>query len=86
MHIEYQTVFRLVWFNNMHPSLINEMYVQNYNIYDYNTRQKFQLHVSKGQTDLYAKGFYCSSILKGNAAYILKKIYYAWKQFIIRIQ
>ena len=54
----------------MHPSLINEMYVQNHNIYDYNTRQKFQLHVSKGQTNLYAKGFYCSSILKGNAAYI----------------
>ena len=50
--------------HNMHPSVINEMYVQNHNIYVYNTRQKFQLHVSKGQTDLYAKGFYCSSILK----------------------
>ena len=47
---------------NMHPSAINEMYVQNHNIYDYNTRQKFQLRVSKGQSD-YAKGFYCSSIL-----------------------
>ena len=52
--------------HNMHPSVINEMYVQNHNIYDYNTRQKFQLHVSKGQTDLYAKGFYCSSILIWN--------------------
>ena len=51
---------------HMHPSVINEMYVQNHNIYDYNTRQKFQLHVSKGQTDLYAKGFYCSSILIWN--------------------
>ena len=49
--------------HNMHPSVINEMYVQNHNIYDYNTRQKFQLHVSKGETDLYAKGFYCSTIL-----------------------
>ena len=49
----------------MHPSVINDMYVQNDNIYDYNTRQKFQLHISKGQTDLYAKGFYCSSILYG---------------------
>ena len=49
--------------HGMHPSVINEMYVQNHNIYDYNTRQKFQLHASKGQTDLYAKGFYCSSIL-----------------------
>ena len=39
----------------MHPSVINKIYVQNLNIYDYNTRQKFQLHVSKGQTDLYAK-------------------------------
>ena len=52
--------------HNMHPSVINEMYVQNHNIYDYNTRQKFQLHVSKGQIDLYAKGFYCSSILIWN--------------------
>ena len=50
----------------MHPSVINEMYVQNHNIYGYNTRQKFQLHFSKGQTDLYAKGFYCSSILIWN--------------------
>ena len=33
--------------HNMHPSVINKMYVQNHNIYDYNTRQKFQLHVSK---------------------------------------
>ena len=39
----------------MHPSVINKIYVQNLNIHDYNTRQKFQLHVSKGQTDLYAK-------------------------------
>ena len=50
----------------MHSSVINEMYVQNHNIYDYNTKQKFQLHVSKGQTDLYAKAFYCSSILIWN--------------------
>ena len=42
------------------------MYVQNHNIYDYNTRQKFQLHVSTGQTDIYAKGFYCLSILIWN--------------------
>ena len=41
--------------HHMHPSVINEMYVQNHNIYDYMT--KFQLHVSKGQTDLYAKLF-----------------------------
>ena len=27
--------------HNMHPSVINEMYVQNHNIYDYNTRQNF---------------------------------------------
>ena len=52
--------------HNMHSSVINEMYLQNHNIYDYNTRQKFQLHVSKGQTDLYAKGFHCSSILIWN--------------------
>ena len=52
--------------HNMHSSVINEMYVQNHNIYDCNTRQKFQLHVSKRQTDLYAKGFYCSSILIWN--------------------
>ena len=45
--------------HNMHPWVIVDMYVQNHNIYDYNTRQKFQLHVSKGQTDLYAKDFYC---------------------------
>ena len=45
---------------------VNDMYVRNHNIYDYNTRQKFQLHISKGQTDLYAKGFYCSSILIWN--------------------
>ena len=41
--------------HNMHPSVNNEMYVQNHNIYDYNTNKKFQLHVFKGQTDLYAK-------------------------------
>ena len=39
----------------MQPSVINEIYVQNHNIYDYGTRQKLQLHISKGQTDLYAK-------------------------------
>ena len=50
----------------MQPSVNNEMYVQNHNIYDYSTRQKLQLHVSKGQNDLYAKGFYCSSILIWN--------------------
>ena len=50
----------------MHLSVINEMYVQSHNIYDYKTRQKFQLKVSKGRTDLYAKGFYCSSILIWN--------------------
>ena len=52
--------------HNMYPSVINEMYVQNHNIYDYKTRQKFQLHISKGQTDLCAKGFYCLSILIWN--------------------
>ena len=52
--------------HNLHPSVINKMYVQSHNIYDYDTRQKFQLHVSKGQTDLYAKGFYCLSILIWN--------------------
>ena len=42
--------------HNIHPSVINEMYVQNHNIYDYNTRQKIQLHVTKGQTNFCAKG------------------------------
>ena len=46
----------------MHTSVINEMYVQNHNIY-LSQNKNYQLHVPKGQTDLYSKGFYCSSIL-----------------------
>ena len=50
----------------LQPTDINKMYDQNVDIYTYNTRQKYNLHVATGDSDFYTKSFYCSSILIWN--------------------
>ena len=50
-------------YNGLHQPTINNMYNKNSDIHNHNTRHKNCLHVSMAHSDLYAKIFYCSSIL-----------------------
>ena len=59
-------------YNGLHPPTINNMYIKNSDIHNHNTRHKNYLHVSMAHSDLYAKSFYCSSILIWNE--IMNKI------------
>ena len=53
-------------YNGLHPPTINNMYIKNSDVHNHNTRHKNYLHVSMAHGDLYAKSFYCSSILIWN--------------------
>ena len=59
-------VFMYKIFYKLQPTIINNMYTQNVNVHTHHTRQKHQLHVSTGSSDIYTKSFYCSSILIWN--------------------
>ena len=59
-------VFMYTIFYKLQPTIINNMYTQNLNVYTHNTIQKYHLHVSTGSSDFYTKSFYCSSILVWN--------------------
>ena len=59
-------------YNGLHPPTINNMYIKNSDIHNHNTRHKNYLHVSMAHSVLYAKSFYCSSILIWNE--IMNKI------------
>ena len=59
-------------YNSLHPPTINNIYIKNSDVHNHNTRLKNNLHVSMAHSDLYAKSFYCSSILIWNE--IMNKI------------
>ena len=42
------------------------MYSQNCDVHSHDTRKKSNLHVAIGHSDLYAKSFYCTSIIIWN--------------------
>ena len=65
-------LFMYKMYNGLHPPTINNMYIKNSDIHTHNTRHKNYLHVSMAHSDLYAKSFYCSSILIWNE--IMNKI------------
>ena len=48
--------------NDMHPMIVNIMYIQNETIPDYDTRQRYDLHVAMGHSDLCSNGFHCTYI------------------------
>ena len=49
----------------LHPIGISAMYSQNCDVHNHDTRKK-NLHVAIGHSDLYAKSFYCTSIIIWN--------------------
>ena len=59
-------------FHGLHPPTINNLYIKNCDVHNHNTRHRNYLHVSMAHSDLYAKSFYCSSILIWNE--IMNKI------------
>ena len=65
-------LFMYKMYNGLHPPTINNMYIKNSDIHNHNTRHKNYLHDSMTHSDLYAKSFYCSSILIWNE--IMNKI------------
>ena len=65
-------LFMYKMFHGLHPPTINNLYIQNCDVHNHNTRHRNYLHVSMAHSDLYAKSFYCSSILIWNE--IMNKI------------
>ena len=53
-------------FHGLHPIGISAMYSQNCDVHSHDTRIKNNLHVAIGHSDLYAKSFYCTSIIIWN--------------------
>ena len=43
--------------NNLLPSAINDLYIENSEVHNYPTRQKHLLHVNKSNINIYPKGF-----------------------------
>ena len=65
-------LFMYKMFHGLHPPTINNLYIKNCDVHNHNTRHRNYLHVSMAHSDLYAKSFYCSSILIWNE--IMNKI------------
>ena len=57
-------LFMYKMYNGLHPPSINNMYIKNSDVHNHNTSLKIMAH-----SDLYAKSFYCSSILIWNEIY-----------------
>ena len=57
-------LFMYKMFYGLHP--IGIMYSQNCDVHSHDTRKKNNLHVAIGYSDLYAKSFYCTSIIIWN--------------------
>ena len=65
-------LFMYKMFHGLHPPTINNLYIKKCDVHNHNTRHRNYLHVSMAHSDLYAKNFYCSSILIWNE--IMNKI------------
>ena len=59
-------LFMYKMFHGLHPIGISAMYSQNCDVHSHDTRKKNNLHVAIGHSDLYAKSFYCTSIIIWN--------------------
>ena len=59
-------LFMYKMFHGLHPIGISAMYSQNCDVHSHATRKKNNLHVAIGHSDLYAKSFYCTSIIIWN--------------------